>query len=183
VCVRDFEETNQPKKLNWKLDGWICMYLSAYVHTNGAPPNPSSSLPFHSVPFRCGLARRLPADGHGKRSTKVVLSTGSSETKDTTQGELVHEPSSGSTPNEICIRTYVRHFFRPSLRKSVPRCSSSRTPNSDQIVRQNRTKLMRKRPKAPTYAVFWYPVLYRRLHTSSIEDSLSRPPRRGGPAA
>jgi hypothetical protein len=67
VCVRDFEETNQPKKLNWKLDGWICMYLSAYVHERG----PVKSLFSSSVP-----APRRPSPAgrcHGKISTKVVL--------------------------------------------------------------------------------------------------------------
>jgi hypothetical protein len=73
--------------------------LSAYVHER----SPAQSLFSSSVPAR---PRPSPARCHGKRSTKVVLGTGSSETKDTIQGSLcMNLPAVVLPPNEICIRT------------------------------------------------------------------------------
>jgi hypothetical protein len=104
VCVRDFEETNQPKKLNWKLDGW--MYVPERVRAHER--SPAQSLFFSSVPFRSGAASPVacPMPWMERDQPKLYLGTGSSETKDTTQGSLcMNLPAVVLPPNEICIRT------------------------------------------------------------------------------
>jgi hypothetical protein len=66
VCVRDLEETNQPKTGDW-MDLYV-PELSAYVHER----SPAQSLFSSSVPAR---PRPSSARCHGKRSTKGTGST------------------------------------------------------------------------------------------------------------